>query len=132
MQARDTHEVIAPGAREPLPLIGRNGLLITDRKRHDHPGIRPVAQRFEQMLARRFARSFQQIAGAPHQGIDQMRRRLSPDISNGANVAFQHPRLEVESIGIGVAVGSVNLNMQIVESFPNSSTPQGYGYTASY
>jgi len=107
MEARDAHQVVYAGAREHPPLIRGNGLLVTDRKRHDDARVRPVVQRFEQMRACGFPRSFQQIGRTPHQRFDQTRRGLGADIAHCADAALQHPGFEIEAGGIGISMGSV-------------------------
>ena len=67
VQAGNAHQVVDAGAREDLPLIGRDRALIADGERGDHPGVGVGGQRREYAGAqgRRARARPSTAAGAP-------------------------------------------------------------------
>ncbi len=81
-------------------------MLVAHRKGNDHPGVRSAIERAQQSAAHRFAHALQNIGRTVHPRHNQGRRRIGPHVSNRAYAALEHPRLEIESARVGVAVGT--------------------------
>src|ERR1700722_19303719 len=84
VQAGNADQVADAGAVEQLPLLGRNGALIADRKGGEHARVRAVAKYAENVVAYGFARALNVVVGSSDKSIEASIGVVLMDVSGGA------------------------------------------------
>ena len=104
MQPRYAHQVIDAGARKHLPLRLADGALVADRERRQHAGVRRVAERGLNACAHVLAHAFYPVTRTHDDRGEPPVGRTGPHVTRRANVAFEQPRLVIETMRIERAV----------------------------
>jgi hypothetical protein len=120
--------VVYAGAREDLPLIGRDRALIADRKRRDHPAVPLGGQRREYPRAQGRAHASDPVLRPVHHRGEPPGSALGAHVARSAQISLEEPRFVVEAVGVRRTVRLPQSNRNL-PAFSRRKIRDGRGLT---